>query len=146
MNRDDSLDWTRLTRDPNDGTTRRHVLRELLSRRELHDDRDLIDVVIGRIAGKRVLDVGVVSHTMDYVSKQGWRHALVAERAAYCLGIDILSDEVRRLRADSCNVRVPMRPRRDLGSLRGVHGDVIGTSTASAAARSGAGTSCRGVV
>ena len=106
MNRDDLLDWTRLTRDPNDGTARRHVLRELLSRRELDDDRDLIDVVIERIAGKRVLDVGVVSHTMDYVSKKGWRHALVAEHASYCLGIDILADEVERLRADGYNVRV----------------------------------------
>jgi 2-polyprenyl-3-methyl-5-hydroxy-6-metoxy-1,4-benzoquinol methylase len=106
MNRDDSLDWTRLTRDPNDGTARRAVLRELLSRREIHDDRDLIDVVLERIAGKRVLDVGVVSHTMDYVSREGWRHALLAQRASYCLGIDILAAEVERLRADGYNVRV----------------------------------------
>ena len=100
------LDWTERTRDPNHGETRRWVLRELLARREIHTDRDLMDLVTGRLEGKRVLDVGVVSHTMDYVTREGWRHALIAQHAGYCLGIDILADEVDGLRASGYNVRV----------------------------------------
>jgi len=100
------LDWTRLSKDPNDAAVRRRVLLELRARRELHTDCNLVDLVLQRVEGRRVLDIGVVAHTMRYVERKDWRHALVARRAAYCLGIDILADEIERLRAAGYNVRI----------------------------------------
>ena len=99
------LDWTQRTRDPNHGETRRWVLRELIARREIRTDCDLMDVVIERTRGKRVLDIGAVAHTMDYVARDDWRHAQVARHAAYCLGIDVLADELFKLRQCGYNVR-----------------------------------------
>ena len=100
------LDWTQRTKDPNHGETRRWILRELIARRRIHTDCDLTDVVIERLRGRRVLDIGVVSHTMDYVTREGWRHAILARHTAYCLGIDILAEEIERLRQSGYNVRV----------------------------------------
>jgi len=100
------IDWTRRTQDPNDGEVRRWVLRELIARREIRTDCDLIDVLIERLKGRRVLDIGIVSHTMEYVAREGWRHAIIARHAAHCLGIDVLAEEIERLREAGYNVRV----------------------------------------
>lgn len=100
------MDWTKLTDDPNNSTARQNVLQALVARRSIHTDVDLIDYLVQRIAGKRVLDIGVVSHTMDYVSKNNWRHAIVARHAKHCLGLDILEEPVRKLSELGYNVRV----------------------------------------
>lgn len=100
------LDWSKQTQDPNNAEARALVLRELLARRRIHPDRDLIDYVYERLAGKRVLDIGVVGHTSERTAREDWRHARIARAATYCLGLDILRDEVERLRAAGYNVRI----------------------------------------
>lgn len=100
------FDWTTETRDPNNIAVRARVLRELVARRHIYTDRDLMDYVLGRLAGKRVLDIGIVAHTMDYVARDNWRHGHIVKRASYCLGIDILRGEVEKLKADGYNVRI----------------------------------------
>jgi len=100
------LDWTKQTNDPNNREARERVRQALLARRHIYTDRDLVDYVLERVAGKRVLDIGIVSHTLDYVAEEGWRHGRIVKRAAYCLGLDILREEIAKLKADGYNVRV----------------------------------------
>ncbi|MBX6391832.1 MAG: hypothetical protein IRY96_00035, partial [Burkholderiales bacterium] len=59
------LDWTKQTNDPNNREARERVRQALLARRHIYTDRDLVDYVLERVAGKRVLDIGIVSHTLD---------------------------------------------------------------------------------
>jgi 2-polyprenyl-3-methyl-5-hydroxy-6-metoxy-1,4-benzoquinol methylase len=56
--------------------------------------------------GKRVLDIGVVDHTLDNQEKPQWLHRAIASAASYCLGVDILAEPVKTLRAAGFNVRV----------------------------------------
>ncbi len=100
------FDWTKRTQDPNNVEARAWVLHELLARRRIYTDRELIDHALSRMQGKRVLDIGVVSHTMDYVTREGWRHARIAQCASYCLGLDILREEIEALKRAGYNVRV----------------------------------------
>jgi len=100
------MDWTKLTDDPNNSEARSKALQVLVQRRAIHTDVDLMDYLVQRIGAKRVLDIGVVSHTMDYVTRKGWRHAIVAQHAGYCLGLDILEEPVRKLSELGYNVRV----------------------------------------
>ncbi len=53
--------------------------------------------------GKRVLDVGVVDHTLDSGQQL---HRRIARAASHCLGIDILEAPVAALRQEGFNVRV----------------------------------------
>ena len=101
----DLLDWTKLSDDPNDSKTKQLVKRGLLATRQIHMDCDLTIFVLGAAAGKRVLDVGIVSHAASYMSDPSWRHAKIRDVAAHCLGIDILADLVRELKDKGYNVR-----------------------------------------
>jgi 2-polyprenyl-3-methyl-5-hydroxy-6-metoxy-1,4-benzoquinol methylase len=73
--------------------------------REVHTDTDITGYVVRRVEGKRVLDIGIVSHTLEYVSKSNWRHETIRKHASYCLGIDILSELIDELRAAGYQVR-----------------------------------------
>ena len=101
----DFFDWTRLTDDPNDGTTKQLVRRRLLAARHIHLDLDLTKYVLDSAAGKRVLDVGVASHAARYIRDPGWRHGRIRAVAARCVGIDILEALVRELRGQGHDVR-----------------------------------------
>ena len=103
---DDSFDWTSYSDDPNDERARRDVLSWLMSRRQIHLDRDLMDYVCDRARGKRVLDIGVVSHSAAAFDDPGWRHARIKQAAAECVGVDIIEPLVRELNARGYDVRV----------------------------------------
>lgn len=103
---DASFDWTSYSDDPNDERARREVLPWLLSRRHIHLDRDLIDYVCDRARGKRVLDIGVVSHSASTFDDPGWRHARIKQVAAECVGVDIIEPLVRALNQRGYDVRV----------------------------------------
>jgi SAM-dependent methyltransferase len=101
-----SFDWTSYSDDPNDERARAEVLPWLLARRHVHLDRDLMEYVCDRCRGKRVLDIGVVSHSAHYFDDPGWRHAQVRNAAAECVGIDILAPLVQELNERGYDVRV----------------------------------------
>jgi len=102
----EGFDWTRYSDDPNNEQARSDVLPWLLSRRHIHLDRDVIGYVCDRARGKRVLDIGVVSHTASTFDDPGWRHARIHKVAAQCVGVDILEPQVRDLNARGYDVRV----------------------------------------
>lgn len=47
--------------------------------------------------GRRVIDLGCVGHSVDRIGRPGWLHALVAEAAEVCLGIDIHEPGIERM-------------------------------------------------
>ncbi len=101
-----TFDWTSYSDDPNNKQARAEVLPWLLSRREVHLDRDLMDYVCDRTRGKQVLDIGVVSHSASYFDDPGWRHARIREVARQCVGVDIIAPLVQELNERGYDVRV----------------------------------------
>lgn len=100
-----NADWTRISDDPNNPAAKAEM-RALLPRlRQVHTDTDLTGYVERAVAGKRLLDIGVVSHSARYFDEPGWRHGRLARAAAHCLGIDILEPLVRELNGRGFNVR-----------------------------------------
>lgn len=99
------IDWTRHSDDPNDSATKRLVKASMQAARRIDLDHDLTGFVVEAARGKRVLDIGVVSHSARYIRDPGWRHAKIRDVAARCVGIDILEDLVRELSKDGFDVR-----------------------------------------
>src|SRR5262249_52033696 len=56
------------------------------------------------VAGKSVLDIGVVEHTRDAATSRDWLHGHLKRHAARCLGVDVLEEEVKYLRAQGYEV------------------------------------------
>ncbi len=101
-----SFDWTTYSDDPNDERARTDVLPWILSRRQVHLDQSLLEYICGRARGRRVLDIGVVSHSASAFDDPNWRHGLIRQVAAECVGVDILEPLVRDLSARGFDVRV----------------------------------------
>jgi len=93
------IDWTRLTDDPNNPAAKAAVRDYLLSVRCVHTDLDLLEFIESLVAGKSVLDIGVVQHSARYFDQPGWRHGRIARRARRCLGVDIIEPLVKELNA-----------------------------------------------
>jgi SAM-dependent methyltransferase len=100
-----SFDWTNYSDDPNNEQARAEVLPWLLNHRQVHLDSDLLDYICNRTRGKRVLDIGVVSHSALYFEDEGWRHRRIRNVASYCVGIDILQPLVEELNKRGFDVR-----------------------------------------
>jgi 2-polyprenyl-3-methyl-5-hydroxy-6-metoxy-1,4-benzoquinol methylase len=98
-------DWTRVSDDPNNAAAKAAVREWLAGARRLHLDRDVLGYAEAVSRGKRVLDIGVVSHSGRYFEQSGWRHGRIRASAAHCLGIDILAPLVEELRQRGFNVR-----------------------------------------
>jgi SAM-dependent methyltransferase len=98
-------DWTLVSDDPNDRQAKAAVRQWLAGARRLHLDRDVLGYAEHVARGRRVLDIGVVSHSTRYFEQAGWRHGRIRDAAAYCLGLDILAPLVEDLRRRGFNVR-----------------------------------------
>jgi SAM-dependent methyltransferase len=100
-----SFDWTRISDDPNNRAAKAEARALLPLLRRVHTDTDLTGFVEKSVAGKRVLDIGVVSHSARYFDEPGWRHGRIHRAAGYCLGLDILEPLVAELNGRGFNVR-----------------------------------------
>lgn len=100
-----SFDWTRISDDPNNSLAKAEARALLPKLRRVHTDTDLTGFVERAVAGKRVLDIGVVSHSARYFDEPGWRHGRIHKAAGYCVGLDILEPLVAELNARGFNVR-----------------------------------------
>ncbi|MEE4538577.1 MAG: class I SAM-dependent methyltransferase [Erythrobacter sp.] len=67
---------------------------------------DRANYLVSRVKGARVLDVGVVEHSVEASYSSGWLHRRISEAASYCLGIDILADDLDVLERQGYNVRL----------------------------------------
>jgi SAM-dependent methyltransferase len=98
-------DWTIFSDDPNDAIAKAAVSAWLPSARRIHDDTDVLGFILPRVAGKKVLDIGIVEHSANYIDRPNWRHGRIAAVAAHCLGIDILEPLLDELRHRGFNTR-----------------------------------------
>lgn len=67
---------------------------------------DRASYLVSRVKGARVLDVGVVEHSIEASYSSGWLHRRISEAASYCLGIDILAEDLNALKGQGFNVRL----------------------------------------
>lgn len=98
-------DWTAVSDDPNHPAAKREARRRLAALRKVHTDSDLLGFVETLVRGKRVLDIGIVSHSASYFDRPDWRHGRIAAAASSCLGIDIIEPLLQDLRTRGFNVR-----------------------------------------
>lgn len=98
-------DWTTFSDDPNNRAAKAAVRAWLPTARRIHDDQELLDFIEQLVSTKRVLDIGVVSHSARYFDQPDWRHGRIAKAASYCLGLDILAPLVDELNQRGFNVR-----------------------------------------
>ncbi|MCM2307892.1 MAG: methyltransferase domain-containing protein [Sulfuritalea sp.] len=99
------LDWTTVSDDPNNREAKAAVRAWLKTAQRVHTDSDLLGHIEGLVGGRRVLDIGVVSHSARYFDLPDWRHGRIHKAAGYCVGIDILEPLVRELNERGFNVR-----------------------------------------
>ncbi|MDP2808742.1 MAG: methyltransferase domain-containing protein [Rhodocyclaceae bacterium] len=123
-----SIDWTTVSDDPNNPAAKAAVRAWLKSAQHVHTDNDLLGHIENLVRGRRVLDIGVVSHSARYFDLPDWRHGRIHKAAAHCVGIDILEPLVNELKARGFNVRcVDATSETDLGERFDVVfiGDVV---------------------
>lgn len=97
------LHWSDLADDPMDPTlieSRQKLLRHV--RADPIPDRVAHLQSLAR--GKKVLDLGVVDHTSDSDRRDHWLHGQLRDVAGELLGIDIVADEVDKLRQQGYRV------------------------------------------
>ncbi len=99
-------DWTAISSDPNDKEAMAAVRRWLESIRVIHQQGKPLDVILRRIEGRKVLDIGICEHDERYMEDPGWKHNRIRERASEVLGIDILAPLVEKLAKAGYRVRV----------------------------------------
>jgi SAM-dependent methyltransferase len=99
------LDWTTVSDDPNNREAKAAVRAWLKTAQHVHTDSDLLGHIENLVRGKRVLDIGVVSHSARYFDLPDWRHGRIHKAASYCVGIDILEPLVAELNGRGFNVR-----------------------------------------
>ncbi len=100
-----SFDWTEYSDDPNNKQALAEVLPWLLGIRQVNLKMTLLDYVCNRTRGKRVLDIGVVSHSALYFEDEGWRHRRIRDVASRCVGVDIIEPLVNELNRRGFDVR-----------------------------------------
>ncbi len=71
------LDWTTVSDDPNNSEARAAACAWLKSAQRVHTDTDLLGYIENLVRGKRVLDIGVVSHSARYFDLPDWRHGRI---------------------------------------------------------------------
>lgn len=97
--------WTHVSTDPNSGDARGYRIKAVkAAARPPVPDR--VAFLADAARGKRVLDLGVVNHTVDSTVTAGWLHERIRGAAAECLGVDVLAPAVEQLRGRGYNVRV----------------------------------------
>jgi SAM-dependent methyltransferase len=97
--------WHGRAGDPNTGDvrlTRGEVLRRV---RKSAGIEDRAAHIIELAKDRKVLDCGMVEHTLAATESPNWLHGRIRSAARECLGVDILEDEVNALREKGYNVR-----------------------------------------
>jgi len=98
------IDWTKLTRDPVDAAVRRTMKAWLLERRRNLPRNDYDSFLVDSVKGKAVLDIGICEHTLERINSPKWKHRLIKDNAARCVGVDIIEDLVQALVAKGFDV------------------------------------------
>lgn len=98
------IDWTKFTKDPVDQGVRSALREWLLTRRHELPNNDYDAFLVNQVKGKSVLDIGVCEHTSERMNSTRWKHRLIKDNAARCVGVDIIEDLVVSLVAKGFDV------------------------------------------
>jgi len=96
--------WQELSTDPNDPQImeRRKVALSGAMSTRLIDDR--VAYLCACVAGKSLLDIGVVEHSIEAAQSDRWLHGNLRKHAASCLGVDVLESAVKALQSRGYDV------------------------------------------
>src|SRR5262249_53070631 len=89
--------WYEYSKDPNAPELMRRRRMALAKARAARLVNDRVAYLCQLVAGKSILDIGVVEHTREAVESPQWLHGNLKRHAAQCLGVDVLEKEVRYL-------------------------------------------------
>ena len=89
--------WTAIGNDPNSFQIKQERIKDLSVARNWELIPDRVEYLKSLASGKKVLDVGVVEHTISAQDADTWLHKNLCKVADYCLGVDILEAEVNSL-------------------------------------------------
>lgn len=98
------LNWTTLTDNPVDVSTRKVILEELKKKRSVKC-QTYREYLHSQIKGKRILDIGVAEHDISHINQDGWQHKFIVEHSSYCVGVDIIEDLVTLLNTKGYNIK-----------------------------------------
>lgn len=98
------FDWTKVTKNPIDVDTTNKMLNYIKNKREVLC-KTYRDYLFDEIRDKKVLDIGVVEHSIEHMESDGWLHKKIVENSSYCIGVDIVSDLVNILNERGYNVK-----------------------------------------
>jgi SAM-dependent methyltransferase len=96
--------WNLISSDPNAPEVmdmRRAAIARARSRGLTYDRVGYLSQLV---AGRSVLDVGVVEHTREASVSPGWLHGHLHRNARYCLGVDVLEPEIDHLKEQGYDV------------------------------------------
>jgi SAM-dependent methyltransferase len=112
--------WQEISSDPNDpkimGVRRSAIKRARVDKLVF----DRVAYLCGLVAGRSVLDVGVVEHTRSAMEGPQWLHGHLSRIAASCVGVDVIESEVKYLNKCGFNVvladitQAPLRQKFDV--------------------------------
>lgn len=97
--------WSEISDDPNSVAVLSSNQKTLDSSRQMQVE-NRTDYLVSLARGKKVLDIGVVEHSLDSVKSGRWLHRHLVESASSCVGLDVLENSVRALQAEGYDVRV----------------------------------------
>ncbi len=106
--------WTDVSDNPNSGQARALRTATLRAARRWPVPNRL-RYLMQLVAGKNVLDVGVVEHFSSARQRAFWLHGHLAKAAASCLGVDVLAEGIETLRQEGWNVLAADITKIDLG-------------------------------
>jgi len=98
------FDWTKITKNPIDVEITDTILGYIKSKRDVLC-KTYRGFLFDEIKDKKVLDIGVVEHSIEHMESDGWLHKKIVEKSSYCVGIDIVSDLVKVLNERGYNVK-----------------------------------------
>jgi SAM-dependent methyltransferase len=107
--------WQETTQDPNDPKLLELRRAEIIAARQANLVANRVAYLSELARGKNVLDVGVVEHCLEAHENPEWLHRHLASSAAFCLGVDLLELETRKLADAGFNVMVADLTREPLG-------------------------------
>lgn len=97
--------WTALAANPTDPVALEHRRQRVKRCAAARLIEDRIAYLCSLATGKRVLDVGVVDHTLRDPRDPSWLHGRLRHVAARCVGVDVLAPDIAWLRARGFDVR-----------------------------------------
>lgn len=97
--------WTDLSADPNAPAVVRRR-QDVLDATRRPPVSNRLQLLRSLASGREVLDIGVVEHFFDNQQKDRWLHRNLVEVATSCKGVDILADDVAKLRDQGFDVVV----------------------------------------